>query len=645
MADKKEESRTGSRGRTDFAAVVLGCICMALPAVLVPCQDVMAGYRAMAEPVSRTDGNRTDGDSDGIERTEKNIRESNNRKGKKVYEEQNRISEQILKNVGKNMTGVSDKTKPEEMTDVSKSEESQKGAELSSLSGENESGESTRDKETTYMSETKLPQSDFFQQAAGNIWEKDYDSITAEEYAWLTSLQIDASEKTVAFQLNHGAVQIMSYGEESEMNTADLSVFTGLEWISVDRKLSPGDLQGLDRLSGLYTRNTVKEMADIIPYPEAITALGIADEISEPAEPGSGEETGEKNLDGIELFPNLAYLSVDYRALEDISALVKFPALQGLMLEECDALTDYSPLLSLENLEWLKIVSDSLEDIYFVGSMGRLSSLDIEKSRVKSLDVLQECGGLTLLNLTGNSMIEDYSVVARLYELEELTLEMGHGGKLPSFEKLTRLERLSLKDVDDLSPLKDAVSVISLFLEHCSGAQLEAVSAMTELDTLEVRRFSTTVESLEPLTRLPKLTSLHLQDVAVNGNIEEVFGISSLISLCLDECRVGVNFARLPANENLESLSMNGICIMSSPGEEGAEEVRLAEHYELFDCFPNLTELSLRSLGLENIAFTEKLPRLQHLDIRDNPVTSLKELRNLEEIRTVWYGGGTIVFP
>lgn len=649
MTNKKEERKAGSKGRTHLAAAVLGCICMALPAVLIPCQDVTAGYRATAEPVSRTDGI-----SDKIEKTEKNTRGNSNRKRKKVFEEQNKILEQILKNGTENMTNASEKLNPEEMTNASKTEESCKSAELPGISGENESSEETRNKETTNMSEIRLPESDFFRQVAGNIWEKHFESITAEEIAELTSLQIDTSEKTVAFQLNHGAVQTMSYGEETEMDTADLSVFTGLEWISIDRKLNAGDLQGLERLFGVYTRNTVKEMADIIPHPELITELGIADEATGQSEQkGEGrtegaertESAGEGTLDGTEYFPNLAYLTVDYRALEDISALVNFPALQGLMLEECDALTDYNPLLSLGNLEWLKIASNSLENIDFVSSMRRLTSLSIEGSRIKSLDVLQECSGLTLLNLTGNSMIEDYSVIGKLTELEELTLEMGHGGKLPSFEKLIKLERLSLKDVDDLSPLKDAGSVISLFLDHCSGAQLDAVCAMTNLDTLEIHRFSTTVDSLAPLAGLSKLTSLHLQDVTVNGNVEEIFGIPSLKSLCLDQCRVGIDFAQLPVNGNLEILSMNGIHIVSNPGEEGAEEVRLSEHYELFDCFPNLTELYLKSLGLENIAFTEKLPRLQHLDIRDNPVTSLKELRNLKEIRTVWYGGGTIVFP
>ena len=190
----------------------------------------------------------------------------------------------------------------------------------------------------------------------------------------------------------------------------------------------------------------------------------------------------------------------------------------------------------------------------------------------------------------------------------------------------------------------------SLFLDHCSGTQLDAVAAMQQLNTLEIHRFSTKVESLSSLTVLSNLVSLHLHDVAVNGNIEALFGIPSLKSLHLDGCRVGINFARLPVNENLEILSMNGIRITDGSETEGeggknGDEIRLSEHYEMFDCFPNLTELYLESLGLEDIAFTGRLPHLRHLDVRDNPVASLKELQGLEEIRTVWYGGGTIVFP
>ena len=63
----------------------------------------------------------------------------------------------------------------------------------------------------------------------------------------------------------------------------------------------------------------------------------------------------------------------------------------------------------------------------------------------------------------------------------------------------------------------------------------------------------------------------------------------------------------------------------------------------MFERFPNLTELYLASLKLDSIAFVEKLPRLQYLDITDNNVTSLKPLEALSDFRAVWCGRNTIL--
>lgn len=555
------------------------------------------------------------------------------RKGNQGQQQENR-----------NATYMSEVQKQNKMTQMSKTGKNTAGTETAGtdeanaedFNTENSKDEDSREvqnNQMTNMLEIKYPESEFFRQTASNIWGKDYHSITAEEYASLTSLQIDTAEKTVSYQLDHGFVQTMSYGTETEMDTADLAAFPGLEWLSLDRPLQPGDLQGLGKLFAVYARNTVNELADIIPHPETVTELGIAD------------DTGEKSLEGIRDFPSLEHLAVNYRYLEDISALRQVPALKGLMLEKSDSLGDYSPLTALADLEWLKIESGKLESLDFIGSMEKLISLSVEGSRIRDLELLKGHAGLTFLALRNNPEIDDYSVIGELEGLEELTLEMGHGGILPSFRKLERLERLSLKDVEDLSPLEDAGSVISLFLDHCSGAQLEAISAMKELDTLEIHGFSTAADSLDPLTEMPKLTSFNLQNVVIDSDIRRVFDISSLKSLHLDHCRVGLDFSTVQVNENLEILSMNGISFINRSADGEAQEEKLQGHYEFFDCFPNLTELYLESLGLEDIAFVEKLPRLQHLDIRDNPVTSLRELQKLEEIETVWYGGGTIVFP
>ena len=155
--------------------------------------------------------------------------------------------------------------------------------------------------------------------------------------------------------------------------------------------------------------------------------------------------------------------------------------------------------------------------------------------------------------------------------------------------------------------------------------------------------FSSYVDSLEPLTRLPDLTYLSLEDTSIFGNIEDIFGIPTLRSLYLDDCQIGLNFDRLPDNDTLELLSLNEISILNDPTYNNGDRVSLAEHYDMFEHFPNLKELHLASLKLDSIAFVEKLPLLQYLDITDNNVTSLKPLESLSSFQAVWCGRNTIL--
>ena len=479
--------------------------------------------------------------------------------------------------------------------------------------------------------EVRWPQSDFFRQVSEAIWGKAYRTITAQEYASLTALQINRDEKTLLYQLDNGETQSLTYQTDIGMDLADLASFTGLEWISVDDDLDEGDLDGLNQLYGVYAENTLGELADIIPNPENITDLGAYDSIFE------------RNIDKLTAFPNLLYLDLNYESLEDITVLSQFPDLRGLVLTDCDDINDYSPLMNLTNLETLGIQSTQLKSIDFITQMPSLTSLSIEDTQVSNLSALDSCPGITYLSLIDNYEIQDYSAVSRLTQLTDLTLEMNYGGTLPSLAELNQLQWLTIKYAGDLSPLKDATSVTSLSLDTCSGWELDSVTAMQGLNTLIIKDFSSYVDSLAPLTQLPNLTALSLEGTPIFGNIEEIFGIPTLQYLYLDDCQVGLNFDSLPTNETLELLSMSDISILKDPTYNNGDEVRLSEHLDMFDHFPNLTELHLASLKLDDIAFVEKLPKLQYLDITDNSVTSLKPLESLSDFQAVWCGRNTIL--
>ena len=479
--------------------------------------------------------------------------------------------------------------------------------------------------------EARLPRTEFFCSVSEAVWGKPYTSITAQEYASLIAFEIDRDEKTIYYQLAGEESQSLTFLQSMVIDLSDLASFTGLQYLYLDDDLEAGDLKGLDQLLSVSSENTIEELAGIIPHPENILALGVQDSIFQ------------KSLDGLENFPALQSLEVDYDSLEDISALLQLPDLVSLSLKDCDHLMDYSPLLSLGSLQSLAIDSSQLKSIDFVKQMPELTGLSIANSQISGLSALESCPGLTQLSLMDNYSVEDYSIVGQLTQLTSLELGTNYGGTLPSFANLPQLELLSLKYAGDLSPLRDAAGITYLSLERCSGDGLDALASLENLSVLLIKDFSSYTESLAPLTGLPNLAYLSLEETSIFGNVEEIFGIPTLQYLYLDDCQIGMDFDLLPDNDSLMILSLNDTSILKDPTYNNGDKVSLSEHYDMFEHFPNLTELYLTSLNLDSIDFVENLPLLQYLDITDNNVTSLKPLEALPDFRAVWCGKNTIL--
>ncbi len=476
-----------------------------------------------------------------------------------------------------------------------------------------------------------LPQSGFFRDLVEVIFDKPCSAITAQDLDSILMLEISQEDQTIYYQLAGADVMSLTFTDSFGMELSDLKTFTGLQQLYLDDDLSKGDLDGLQDLYYVYADNTIQEFTEILPHPEQITVLGVKDSIFEDS------------LDGIEAFPNLLYLSVDYRSLEDISALEQFPGLLGLSLTGCDRLTDYSPLMKLTSLEQLSLDSSELKSIEFIKVMPHLTQLAVEDTQISNISALADCPELTVLSLLDNYNVENYAVVGDLEKLTSLSISLGYGTALPSFQKLSGLEQLYLENANDLSPLRDASSVTSLGLKRCAGWELDAITSMQGLTTLTIHDFSSYVESLEPLTKLPNLTTLVLDNSHIFGNVEEIFGIPTLRKLSLDECQIGLDFDAIPTNEGLEILSMKRLKVLRDPTYNNGDMVSLSEHCDMFGHFPGLTQLDIASNQIDSIDFVEMLPALQYLDITDNSVTSLKPLETLPDFIQVWCKQNTIL--
>lgn len=513
----------------------------------------------------------------------------------------------------------------------SNTEENTDKTDTSGNSKDDSNKSSTHSSKSDILSRT--PQSDFFRQLAEVIFDKSYYEISSEEMASVTALEINKDEYTIYYQVNYETGTSLTFNSSINMILSDLNCFTGLEWISlIGISLKKGDLDSLENLYAVYSENTLKELADIIPHPEDIAYLGTE---------GSSFFFN-RTLEDVLSFPNLEYLTLeDCTYLEDISALEQLVSLKGLYLTKLNDLKDYSIFMKLTGLEELSIQSTQLKSIDFLNVMPDLTYFALEDSNVTNIDALSSCLNLTGLYLMENYSVEDYAPIGELTQLTTLTVFKSTHSPIPSLDKLTSLEQASFKNLweGELSLVTAAPNISQLYLENSYDHRLELLTSLP-LEYLGLVDCSLYDTSLESLHSLP-LIQLDMTDSYMWGNIESVFGIPTLQYLCLDRVSCVIDFDNVPENESLWFLSMNGIKIDTEV--YGGSRVSLSDHYDLFEHFPNLERLSVASTDIDSIEFVEKLPYLEYLDITENRVTSLKPLESLPYFWRVDCGGNTIL--
>ena len=499
--------------------------------------------------------------------------------------------------------------------------------------GDNDSEGGSSSQSSINLNRYPTPESAFFRQLSEIIFDKACSDITQAEFASVTGLEIDFDDYEIYYQVNYEDGIPLTFDSSINIELSDLRCYTGLEWVSlIGKGFKTGDLNGLENLYAVYSENTLEELAKIIPYPENILELSVEDTFFA------------KNLSGINSFPNLQYITVKYYGLEDISALTELSELRGLSLLKCDRLTDFSPLMSMTGLEQLSIQSGQLKTLDFIKVMPNLIYLGIEGSLIPNIDAVSSCPNLVNLYLKDNYSVQDYTPIADLVNLTDLTIFKSTHAPIPSLEKMTKLERASFKNLYDHElPLVIAAGNINqLYLENnYDDANLKL---LTDLPLVSLSLVDCSISGDYPLAflaELPDLYYLDLTDSYIFGNMEDVFGLPSLQYLYLQETTGVIDFDRLPYNDNLLVLYMSGLDIKVEAW--GQERQQLKDHYDMFENFPNVEELYLADTGIDSLDFVTSMPNLQYLNIIQNYVTSLKPLESLDNFYTVLCGDNSIL--
>lgn len=489
----------------------------------------------------------------------------------------------------------------------------------------------------SYPAHPQQPASEFFQSLVSKIYEKDYTQVSAEELDRITELSFyydEDNRKCIYCALDDGMEHWFYIDGDFYTEFADLSCFRGVTTLSIEYgNIYPGDLDGMESLVHIASDMTLDDLCEIVPHPEKMESIQIYSTIFMDS------------CDGIENFPNLKSFSAEGSSLSDISGLMALSGLESLFLVDCDHIKDFSPLYKLDSLQALSIDSMALKDIGFVANMPDLYYLDIIGAQdLISIDaVSSRADTMEYFYLEDTWELNDLTIIETLTNLVELQFGVTYEDTMPSLAGMENLQYLNITGAGDLASLAEAKSLIGLTLDRCNCEDLSFLSQMQNLAFLELLDMSGYYISFEPVTSLPKLQYLSINESTAYADAAVLLGIPTLTEFYMEDCTIGFNVDQVVTNENLAILNMNHVSLHPiSSGEYGSlhdtEELTLANHTDLFSRFPNLQELYLESAYLEDLSFVSQnnLMYLEVLDIADNYVTDLSPLADLGYLHTVF---------
>lgn len=201
--------------------------------------------------------------------------------------------------------------------------------------------------------------------------------------------------------------QVMSFVELNLINK-EISDLTGIEHF---RNLEVLNLTNndIDDVSQLQTLKNLKELN--LSFNQII-------------------DLDSANFDSI---TNLSLVSInlDHNLVEDeeeiktrlsnIDLLEKFSSIEYLSLAD-NEISDFSPLYSLENLKELNLSENKLKDLDFLEKMSNLEHLNLRDNNIKDLSPIANLTKLTYLNLHSNEKINSIEPLAKLINLKTLIL-------------------------------------------------------------------------------------------------------------------------------------------------------------------------------------------------------------------------------
>lgn len=319
---------------------------------------------------------------------------------------------------------------------------------------------------------------------------------------------------------------------------------------------------------------------------------------------------------------------------------------------------------SLEGLEYavnmtiLDLTGNEVIDLTPLKKCKNLKTLELDDQYLaesdqylKDITPLKELTKLKKLVLKNNK-IEDLSAIGSLTDLEELDLYGNRGIKsIDGFENLKKLKKLILNrtgGITDISPLKECKDLEELSIQSNKISSIEALKDHEKLTLLDISG-NKQITDLSPLEKSTKLTRL-----LANGNkiesLDSLKNLKELKEIHVSENKIKdlsplgklVNLEDLDISNNPDIESLEVLKNLTNISELKINNAKKVKDFSPISKLTKLEDLTIIRSGLTDISFLRGLNEITEMNLQMNQIYDINPLVDMANLREVKLGRNNI---
>ena len=380
------------------------------------------------------------------------------------------------------------------------------------------------------------------------------------------------------------------------------------------------------------------------------------------------DDTGIRDLTGLEFATNLTYLRLErnriadispleglvelkslylgYNEIADISPLEGLAELKHLKLDH-NEIVDISPLEGLAELQFLTLRQNEIVDISPLEGLAELKHLKLDHNEIADIRPLEGFTNIWALSLDGNK-IADISPLTRVTSLQVVFLSDNEIVDISPLEGLAKLRWVLLNGnkIVDISPLERLAKLELLDLAHNEIADISSLEGLAKLRWVVLN--GNKIADISPLEGLAKLELLELAHNEI-VDISPLEGLAELKNLRLEHNEIA-DISPLEGSTLVDQLDLSGNRIADISPLRGLNRLEWLDlsYNEIADVSPleglsnDLWVLGLSDNKIGDVSPLASLTHLGHLSLSANEIADVRSLGKLTELQGVYLGFNAI---